>query len=249
MACIVFLAISSAALIGVGWRGGYSSLFFPTKTGTVRFCPLSILGRCSSFVDWIWYFHAIEHVACILVRPSFKIPYLYVGLFCPPVDDGVKHRWELPGNYSFNIYIHIYGNLPFRLDNHVWFLLPPKFTTILYSYPLINILYLGEPPGHSIRNYHDTFIYIFMHGYYYICQMKFIKLFSVNVTVLFEDVSTFLMKLLLKLFHFLVAQKFLRLITLKFPSCCISQVHLLQNLICFSINNHMCSNRNYFYFI
>ena len=59
MACIVSLALSSAALLGVGWWGRYSSLFFPAKTDTVGFCPLSIFGSCSSFVDWIRYFHSL----------------------------------------------------------------------------------------------------------------------------------------------------------------------------------------------
>ena len=50
MACIASSVISSAALIGVGWRGGRFSLFLPTITGTVGFFPLSIFRRFSSLV-------------------------------------------------------------------------------------------------------------------------------------------------------------------------------------------------------
>ena len=56
-----------------------------------------------------------------------------------------------------------YGNLPLCLENYALFSLPPIFTTILYTYPLRNIIYLGEPSGDIISNYHGTFIHIFMH--------------------------------------------------------------------------------------
>ena len=37
MSCIVFLALASADLLRVGWRGGSSSLFLPAKTGMFGF--------------------------------------------------------------------------------------------------------------------------------------------------------------------------------------------------------------------
>ena len=67
--------------------------FFPSKTGTVRFFPLSILGMCYSFVDCLQNFHALENVSCILVGPSFKNPSLYVGLFLALFWDGVKDNF------------------------------------------------------------------------------------------------------------------------------------------------------------
>ena len=73
-----------------------------------------------------------------------------------------KHRWELPGNYP---YFEKYGNLPLCLDNYALFSLPPIFTTILYTYPLRHILYLGEPSVNTISNYHGTFIHLYMHWY------------------------------------------------------------------------------------
>ena len=76
MACIVYLALASAALLRVGWQFGSSYLLFPANTGTVGFFPLSILIRCSPFVDLLHNFHALEHVACIIVGPSFNIPSL-----------------------------------------------------------------------------------------------------------------------------------------------------------------------------
>ena len=90
MAWIMILALVRADLLGVGWRSGCSSLFLSVITGTFVFCPLNILGKCSSLVDCLCDFHTFEHIACIIVGPSFKIPYLYVGLFCPQVGDSVR---------------------------------------------------------------------------------------------------------------------------------------------------------------
>ena len=81
MACIYFLALASTALLGVGWWGGSSSLLLPAKTFTSGFCPLSIFGRCPSFVDCLRDFHALEHLVWLLVGPPFKILPLYVGFF------------------------------------------------------------------------------------------------------------------------------------------------------------------------
>ena len=55
------------------------------------------------------------------------------------------------------------GNSPLYLENYALFLLPPIFTNILYTYPLRYIIYLGEPSGNIILNYHGTFIHIYMH--------------------------------------------------------------------------------------
>ena len=42
----------------------------------------------------------------------------------------------------------------------------PRFLQLyIYTYTLSYIIYLGEPPGNIISNYHGTFIHIFMHGY------------------------------------------------------------------------------------
>ena len=43
-----------------------------------------------------------------------------------------------------------YGNLPLCLENYALFLLPLIFTKYLYTYTLINILYLEEPLGNII---------------------------------------------------------------------------------------------------
>ena len=56
-----------------------------------------------------------------------------------------------------------YGNSPLYLENYALFSLPPIFTNILYTYPLSYIIYLGEPSGNIILNYHGTFIHIYMH--------------------------------------------------------------------------------------
>ena len=56
-----------------------------------------------------------------------------------------------------------YGNLPLCLETYALFSLPPIFTTILYSYPLRYILYLGEPLGNIISNFHGKFIHLCMY--------------------------------------------------------------------------------------
>ena len=76
------------------------------------------------------------------------------------VTGGDGHRWKLPGNYPN---FKKYGNSPLYLENYALFLLPPIFTNILYTYPLSYMIYLGEPSGNIILNYHGTFIHIYMH--------------------------------------------------------------------------------------
>ena len=56
-----------------------------------------------------------------------------------------------------------YGILHLCLENYALFSVPPVFTTILYTYPLSYIIYLGEPSGNIISNYHGKFIHILMH--------------------------------------------------------------------------------------
>ena len=102
MACIVYLALARADLLGIGWRGGCSSIFIPVITGTDGFWLLSIFGSCYSFVDCLRDFHALKHITCILIGSSFKIPSLYVGLFCPQVRDSVKENIV----QLFRVYFH-----------------------------------------------------------------------------------------------------------------------------------------------
>ena len=68
-----------------------------------------------------------------------------------------------------------YGNLPLCLENYALLSLPPIFTKHLYTYILSNILFLGEPSGDIISNYHGTLINIFMYAYYPIYQKKHFK--------------------------------------------------------------------------
>ena len=89
-------------------------------------------------------------------------------------------------NYrSITLILEKYGNLPLCLEKYALFSLPPNFTTILYTYPLSYIIYLGEPSGNIISNYHGTFIHIFMHWYERILK-KYkwnSRLSSINMTV------------------------------------------------------------------
>ena len=43
-----------------------------------------------------------------------------------------------------------YVNLPLYLENYALFLLPPIFANILYTYPLMYIIHLGEPSGNIV---------------------------------------------------------------------------------------------------
>ena len=70
------------------------------------------------------------------------------------------------GNYQVITFIFKkYGYLPLCLENYTLFLLLPIFTNNLYTYSLRYIIYLGEPSGNIILNYHGTFIHMFMHWY------------------------------------------------------------------------------------
>ena len=89
------------------------------------------------------------------------------------------HRWESPGNYP---YFEKYVNLPLCLENYAIFSLPPIFTTILYTYPLIYITYLEEPSGNIISNDHGIFIQIYMHWYDPIFK-------NINETVVFSSMN------------------------------------------------------------
>ena len=102
-----------------------------------------------------------------------------------------------------------YGNLPLCLENYALFSLPTIFTTILYAYPLRHIIYLGEPSGNIILNYHGTFIHIFMHGYYPIYQKKISKpsFFMIHTQKSVSKADTFLIHLqnFLTLIPFMIA--------------------------------------------
>ena len=59
---MIVIALSSAVLLGVGWQGGYPSLWFLDMTGTVGFCAGGGFRRCYSFVDLIYNINASKHL-------------------------------------------------------------------------------------------------------------------------------------------------------------------------------------------
>ena len=111
----------------------------------------------------------------------------------------------------------------------------PRFLQIyiyIYIYPLINILYLGEPSGNfnlKLPWHIYTHIHACISSYMY---PKYLTVFfPVNVAVLFTSVTYFLLMLLLKLFHFLPVVNSSQFDMINFPSCHIPQVNRCQNII------------------
>ena len=107
------------------------------------------------------------------------------------------------GNYwVITLIFKEYGNLPLCLENYVLFQLPPIYTKKLYT--LRYIIYLGEPSGNIISNYHGTFIHIYMHWYDPMFNIYIWNSFFPRVMLpFFLSLSFFLPKIHLKLFHFL----------------------------------------------
>ena len=73
MACIIFIELASAALLGVGWRGVLSSVKFPTMTGMVGLFPVGIFRSFPSFVYLLRNLHGFKHAAFVLVVPYLKV--------------------------------------------------------------------------------------------------------------------------------------------------------------------------------
>ena len=76
MSCMGFLDLVSAAILGIGWWGGFYYLMFPDIIGTVGICPGGSFRRCSYFVEFLRNLHALEHLACFLVALPLKSPAL-----------------------------------------------------------------------------------------------------------------------------------------------------------------------------
>ena len=76
MSCYIFLALLSAALLGVGCQGGLSYLTFLPMTDMVGVCPGVVFRGCSLFVDSLRNFHALEHLTCFLSEFPLKVPAL-----------------------------------------------------------------------------------------------------------------------------------------------------------------------------
>ena len=75
-----------------------------------------------------------------------------------------KQGGGVDGNYRvINLIFKKYGNLPLCLENYTLFSLPPIFTNISNTYPLRDIIYLGEPSGNF--NFRLPWhIYIYIHA-------------------------------------------------------------------------------------
>ena len=89
---MIFLALTSAELLRVGWRGGLSSLTLLVIIVMVGFFPFGIFKIVIPFVNLLQNFHAFKKFTCILVGPFLKTPSLQIGLFCPCVGDKVDYN-------------------------------------------------------------------------------------------------------------------------------------------------------------
>ena len=87
--CIFYLEISSVYLLGVGRRGGSSSLTFPDLTRMVGIFPVGVFRRFSSFVYMFRYFNFIEHLIDLSVGYHLKIPALQIQLILPSIVHGL----------------------------------------------------------------------------------------------------------------------------------------------------------------
>ena len=76
MTCIFCLVFASAALLGVGRQGRFSSLLFPDVDVTVGFLPSGYFRWCYPFVDLFSGFHALEHCTGFPVVLQIEIPTL-----------------------------------------------------------------------------------------------------------------------------------------------------------------------------
>ena len=72
IAYIFFLALASAALIGVGENRLLLTLY-PARTGTVGVCPSGGFRRCSYFVELFGDLHFLEHLASLLACLPFEV--------------------------------------------------------------------------------------------------------------------------------------------------------------------------------
>ena len=84
------IAIASATLLGVGRRGGFSSLLFPDVTVTVGFFPSRCFRRRPPFVDLFRNFYVIGYGTSFPVGLKLKILSLKVGLICPCIRNCVE---------------------------------------------------------------------------------------------------------------------------------------------------------------
>ena len=130
-------------------------------------------------LDRSWHAHAISSpqafpqatIGCQLVMFRL-IPPEWRHIKLNHVADTIDENYRV-----ITLILKKYGNLPLYLENYALFSLPPIFTTILYTYPLRYIIYLGEPSGNIISNCHGTFIHI--------CIDMILYLKYINETVVF----------------------------------------------------------------
>ena len=86
------IAIASATLLGVGRRGGFSSLLFPDVTVTVGFFPSRCFRRRPPFVDLFSNFYVIGYGTSFPVGLKLKILSLKVGLFTPCIQNCMQEN-------------------------------------------------------------------------------------------------------------------------------------------------------------
>ena len=85
MDLIMFLAISGAALLGVGWKRGLSSLRFTTVTSTVGIYCVGCFRRCYHFVELLSNLYLLKHLIRIPVCLELETPTLEICLIGPAV--------------------------------------------------------------------------------------------------------------------------------------------------------------------
>ena len=119
-------------------------------------------------------------------------------------------------------------------------MLPPIFTTFLYTYTLIHILYVGEPLSNfNLKSPWHVYIHIHAWILSYLYPKKS-NCFSCQCCRFFASATYFLPMLLLKLFRFLLVVIFSQVDIINFLSCHFLRVNRCQNIIlCLIMKRHV----------
>ena len=114
----------------------------------------------------------------------------------------------------------------------------PRLYNYLYTYTLRDIIYIVQPLGNIISNYHGTFIHIYMNSYDSISKIYIWNSFfsSINLAIFFWFSLFSCQQYTKNYFIIYKLDSLFQLISVNFTSCRLPQSNLLQHFIHFSIS-------------